>query len=189
MRDRIVSALAAVLVAVPLPAAAEVAASGDSGFVSHNEVIVSVPPRQAWDLLLAPREWWNGDHSYSGDPANMTLRAEPGGCFCERIPSGGDRPDGEIEHMRVIYAAPYSTLRMSGALGPLQSEALTGVLTVTLAPEGEHTRISWDYVVGGYMRMPMAEMAPLVDEVVGEQLLRLATRLGTVMDPAGRPGL
>ena len=33
------------------------------------------------------------------------------------------------------------TLRLSGGLGPLQSEAVTGVLTVTLAPEGEMTRI------------------------------------------------
>jgi hypothetical protein len=32
----------------------------------------------------------------------------------------------------------------------------------------------------------MAELAPLVDQVVGEQLLRLATHLGTVMDPASR---
>ena len=88
--------------------------------------------------------------------------------------------------MRVIYVAPGSTLRMTGGLGPLQSEAVTGVLTMTLEPEGEMTRISWDYVVGGYMRMPMAELAPLVDQVVGEQLLRLAARLGTVMDPASR---
>ena len=183
------SVAAAALIAAPLPAAAEVAASSDSGFVSHNEVLVAVPPERAWDQLLAPQEWWNGEHSYSGDPANMALRAEPGGCFCERIPSGGDRPDGEIEHMRVIYAAPYATLRMRGALGPLQSEAVTGVLTVTLEPEGEMTRIGWDYVVGGYMRTPMRELAPLVDEVVGEQLLRLATRLGTVIDPAPRRGL
>jgi hypothetical protein len=88
--------------------------------------------------------------------------------------------------MRVIYVLPGSTLRMSGGLGPLQPEAVTGVLTVTLKPEGEMTRITWDYVVGGYMRTPLAQVAPLVDQVVGEQLLRLATRLGTVMDPAPR---
>ena len=75
---------------------------------------------------------------------------------------------------------------MTGGLRPLQSEAVTGVLTMTLAAEGEMTRITWEYVVGGYMRMPMAEVAPLVDQVVGEQLLRLATRLGRQVDPAAR---
>ena len=91
--------------------------------------------------------------------------------------------------MRVVYLAPGSTLRMSGALGPLQSEAVTGVLTMTLTADGEMTRIGWEYVVGGYARMPLAELAPLVDQVVGEQLLRLAARLGTKIDPAPRRGL
>jgi hypothetical protein len=88
--------------------------------------------------------------------------------------------------MRVLYAAPYTTLRLSGGLGPLQAEAVTGVLTMTLKPEGTMTRISWDYVAGGFMRGKMADMAPVVDGVVGEQLLRLAARLGKVMDPADR---
>jgi hypothetical protein len=112
--------------------------------------------------------------------------ANAGGCFCERVPGKDGAPDGQIEHMRVIYVAPGSTLRMSGGLGPLQSEPVTGVLTMSLTPEGEMTKISWDYVVGGYMRMSMTELAPLVDQVVGEQLLRLAARLGTQVDPAPR---
>lgn len=180
---------AALLAATPLPAAAEVTASSESGFVSHNEVLVDANAETAWDAMLSPAEWWNGAHTYSGDPANLVLRATTGGCFCEGIPSAADDPDGEIEHMRVIYMVPYSTLRMTGGLGPLQSETVTGVLTMTLAPDGEMTRISWDYVVGGYTRMPMAELAPLVDQVIGEQLLRLATRLGTKVDPAPRRGL
>jgi hypothetical protein len=180
MRHRLIFTLA--LAAAPVPAAAEVTASSNAGFVSRNEVMVDATPQAAWDRLVRPAEWWNGDHTYSGDPTNMSIEVEPGGCFCERIPASG----GEIEHMRVIYIAPASTLRMTGGLGPLQSEAVTGVLTMTLAADGEMTRITWDYVVGGYMRMPMAELAPLVDQVVREQLLRLATRLGIVIDPAAR---
>jgi uncharacterized protein YndB with AHSA1/START domain len=182
MRHRLVFTLAALLAAAPLPAAAEVTASSDAGFVSHHDVLVAATPQAAWEALVRPAEWWNGEHTYSGDSANLRIDLRPGGCFCERVPESG----AEIEHMRVIYVAPGSTLRMTGGLGPLQSEAITGVLTMTLAPEGELTRISWDYVVGGYMRMPMAELAPLVDQVIGEQLLRLAARLGTVMDPASR---
>jgi uncharacterized protein YndB with AHSA1/START domain len=183
MHNRLIFAFASVLALGPLPAAAEVTASSDAGFVSHNEVLVAASPRAAWDALVRPADWWNGDHSYSGDAANMRIELEAGGCFCERVPSSG----GEIEHMRVIYIAPGSTLRMTGALGPLQSEAVTAVLTMTLERDGEMTRISWDYVVGGYMRQSMAGIAPLVDQVVREQLVRLATRLGTEADPVSRP--
>jgi uncharacterized protein YndB with AHSA1/START domain len=164
------------------PAQAEVTASSDAGFASHHEVLVSVAPQQAWDAMVRPGGWWNSAHTYSGDAANMSIEPKAGGCFCELVPA----TQGEIEHMRVIYVVPASTLRLTGGLGPLQSEAVTGVLTMTLVPDGEQTRISWDYVLGGYMRMPMAQLAPLVDQVIGEQLLRLATHLGIVMDPAPR---
>ena len=180
MRHRICLALAALLGATP--AWAEVPSSSENGFVSHNEVLVAASPQAAWDALVRPADWWNGDHTYSGHSANMWIEPKSGGCFCEAVPASG----GEIEHMRVIYVAPGSTLRMTGGLGPLQSEAVTGVLTMTLAPEGEMTKISWDYVVGGYMRMSMTELAPLVDQVVGEQLLRLAAKLGTSWDGARR---
>jgi len=182
MRHLISRTVAAAIAGVASPVAAEVTASSDAGFASHNEVLVAAEPQVAWEALVRPGSWWNGEHTYSGDSDNMRIEATPGGCFCEVIPASS----GEIEHMRVLYVVPGSTLRMSGGLGPLQSEAVTGVLTITLKPEGEMTRISWDYVVGGYMRTPMAQIAPIVDEVVGEQLLRLATRLGTVMDPAPR---
>lgn len=168
------------------PASAEIASSTEGGFASHNEVLVRATPAQAWAAMVRPADWWNGAHTYSGDSVNMTIAASAGGCFCEMIPGKDGAPAGQIEHMRVIYVAPGSMLRLSGGLGPLQSEPVSGVLTMTLEPEGELTRISWDYVVGGYMRMPVAQIAPLVDMVVGEQLLRLATHLGTVMDPAPR---
>ena len=179
MRFRAITALA--LAAAPLPAAAEVTASSEAGFVSHNEVRVAATPQEAWEALVRPDGWWNGQHTYSGDPANLSIELAPGGCFCEGVPGSG----GAIEHMRVVYLAPGSTLRMTGGLGPLQSEAVAAVLTMTLTAEGDMTRIGWDYIVGGYARMPLGDLAPLVDQVVGEQLFRLAARLGTV-DPAPR---
>lgn len=176
--------LLAGLALAPLPLHAEVAASSEAGFVSHNEVLVRASPADAWAMMLRPGEWWNDEHTYSGDAANMTISAKAGQCFCELVPATG----GEVEHMRVIYVAPETTLRMVGGLGPLQAEAVTAVLTMALKPDGEMTRISWDYVVGGYARTPMRDYAPLVDKVVGEQLLRLAARLGTVVDPAPSRG-
>ena len=186
MRFELTIAMGPALALAPLPAAAEIGASSDSGFVSHNEVLVRATTAEAWSAMVRPADWWNGEHTYSGDSANMTIALNAGGCFCEAIPGKDGAPAGQIEHMRVLYVAPETTLRMSGGLGPLQSEPVTGVLTMALAPEGEMTRISWDYVVGGYMRTPMAELAPLVDQVVGEQLLRLATRLGVQVDPVRR---
>ena len=159
MRIPIFRALAILSAAGAAPAAAEVAASGESGFVSHNEAVVPVRPDEAWELLTSPRLWWSGDHTYSGDSTNMTL-----------------------------HAAPHATLRLSGALGPLQSEAVTGVLTMTLRRDGNGTRIVWEYVVGGYMRTPIAQVAPAVDQVLAEQLQRLAARVRSAGERAGADG-
>jgi hypothetical protein len=178
--------LAAVALVMAAPATAEVIAKGESGFASHNEVLVAATPGQVWVEMTRPAGWWNAEHSYSGNAANITIDPVAGGCFCEAVPATAGAPAGQVEHMRVLYTAPYATLRLSGGLGPLQAEAVTGVLTMTLKPEGAMTRIWWDYVVGGFMRGKMADMAPVVDGVVGEQLLRLAARLGKVMDPADR---
>ena len=173
------TSLAAVCLAiVASPAAAEVAAVSENGFVSHNVVEVPADPAAAWAMLARPGEWWNGQHSYSGSAANMTIDAVAGGCFCETIPAANGVAAGQVEHMRVLYLDPrLGTFRLAGALGPLQAEAVTRVLTMTVEPSAAGSRITWDYVVGGYMRTPVAGMAPLVDQVVGEQLTRLAARL------------
>jgi hypothetical protein len=178
MRQQLRLAIGLAIALAPVPAAAEVAAASDSGFVSHNVAEVPVAPAEAWARLFAPREWWNGEHTYSGDSANLTIAPAAGGCFCEVIPGSNGGPSGQIEHMRVVYLDPRAfTLRLNGALGPLQSEAVTGVLTMTVEASGSGSKITWDYVVGGYMRPSMREMAPLVDQVIGEQLSRLAARL------------
>lgn len=101
-----------------------------------------------------------------------------GGCFGEVLPSGQGAATGSVEHMRVIQARPGQLLRLSGALGPLQSEALKGVLTVTFEPAaGGGTQIVWEYVVGGYMRRDPAQIAPAVDAAMGQQHARLVAHL------------
>jgi hypothetical protein len=178
MRQFVTSLAVGLAVVLACPAAAEVAASGDTGFVSHNVVEVPASPAMAWAMLARPGEWWNGEHSYSGSAANMTFEPVAGGCFCEAIPAASGTAAGQVEHMRVVYIDPrVRTLRLAGALGPLQAEAVTGALTMKVEPSGSGSKITWDYVVGGYMRMPMAQIAPVVDAVVGEQLTRLAAAL------------
>src|SRR5690606_19028255 len=135
--------------------------------------------------MLRPAGWWSPAHSYSGDAVNFSIEAAAGGCFCEAIPDGG----GSVEHMRVVYVDPrVRTLRLSGALGPLQAEALGGALTMTVEPAGTGARIVWDYVLGGYARGSIAALAAPVDTVVGEQLARLAASLGGPRSSGGERG-
>ena len=65
-------------------------------------------------------------------------------------------------------------IRLSGALGPLQAEAVIGTLTFKLSPEGSNaTRLTLTYVVGGYVRAGADTLAPKVDEVLALQVLNL----------------
>ena len=86
--------------------------------------------------------------------------------------------------MRVIYAQPGRLLRMSGALGPLQRDAATGTLTVTLEPTAAGTRLIWEYVVGGYMRFTPSEIGTGVASVLAGQLGRLAAQIGPAVPGA-----
>ena len=178
--------LAAALPALALaqPAMAEVIRSDDSGFVTRDAAEVTSDPKAVWLALISPAKWWNSAHTWSGEAANLALKPQAGGCFCERIPEVPDPArvtlEGSVEHMRVIQAYPEQALRMNGALGPLQSEAVTGVLTIALTPTEQGTRIVWEYVVGGFMRYEKAVIAKAVDGVMSEQLNGLARLLGRV---------
>jgi Activator of Hsp90 ATPase homolog 1-like protein len=159
------------------PAAGEVIARSDQGFVIKRSALVSADAMQTWRMLLRPAAWWQSDHSWSGNAANLALDPRAGGCFCERIPQAKGAA-GSAEHMRVIHAVPGRLLRMSGALGPLQGEAAQGTLTITLAAAEAGTQVTFEYVLGGYMRLQPAQIAPAVDGVLGAQLASLAAKLG-----------
>jgi uncharacterized protein YndB with AHSA1/START domain len=166
---------------LPAPAMAEVKESSPSGFVIQLGIDVPASPQASWDALVALRKWWSADHSYSGDAANFSLDARAGGCFCEVLPNTSSpkaAPRGSVEHMRVVYVEQPRALRMSGALGPLQAGAGTGTLTVILKPQGEGTRVLWEYVYGGYVRGDVPGLAKAVDGVLAGQVLRLGKVLG-----------
>jgi uncharacterized protein YndB with AHSA1/START domain len=171
------------LALVGTSASAEVVTSSDAGFVSRLAVDVSVPPEEAWKTLIAPATWWSSEHTYSGDAANLYLDAQATGCFCELLPLPKDAAEGtrrgSVEHLHVVYADPGKVLRLTGGLGPLQSEAVGGSLTITLKPVDGGTRIQWFYVVGGYARFKFPDMAVVVDKVLAQQVARLGEKLGT----------
>lgn len=155
------------------PAAAEVLHISDNGFATQDVLGVSATPEEVWAKLVDPAQYWNPDHSWTLDGANFTLDPQAGGCFCEAIPARDGNGVGSVEHARVIYAEPGKMLRMRGSLGPLQGEALTGTLTITLIDMEVSTAIQWEYVVGGYSRFPLKDIAAAVDGVQTEQLKRL----------------
>ena len=155
--------------AMAVPAHSAVTGSSDHGFAVENSVDISADAATVYRLLGQPARWWNGQHTYSGDAANLSLDPVAGGCFCEKVPGEAGKP-GSVEHARVIHAAPDSQLRLSGALGPLQAEAVTGTLTFDIVPNGKGVRVRMSYVIGGYMSAGTAGMAPVVDKVLAEQL-------------------
>jgi len=166
---------AAVLAAISSPANAEVKATSESGFNVVHIASVTETPDVIWKRLIAPKDWWNKAHSWSGSSAGFYIDPQANGCFCELFQEKGTdgklKTVGSVEHMRVIFAQPGKVLRMQGALGPLQSEAVIGTLTVAMEPakDSKTTKVSFSYVVGGYMRYKVTEIAPAVDKVLGEQ--------------------
>ncbi len=176
MRNIILTIVA--LLCFPTTAYSEVTNTASNGFTVKHEAVIDASPEDTWKTLIAPARWWSSDHSWSGNADNFYLVAQAGGCFCELIRKTGDdnikSSEGSVQHMRVIFAHKNKMLRMSGALGPLQGEALVGTLTIQLKPDGDKTAVRFTYKVGGYMEFPADQIAPAVDSMIGEQLTRLA---------------
>ncbi|MHA7818707.1 MAG: SRPBCC family protein [Erythrobacter sp.] len=187
MRTSLMALAAFGLAANATPALAEIVEARADHFVTRNEAVVEATPKETWLALISPARWWSSEHTWSADAANLKLTPQAGGCFCETIPevSTPDRftLEGSVEHMRVVQAYPEVALRMVGALGPLQSEPVTGVLTIAISEVEGGTRIVWEYNVGGKMRFPPEVIGPAVDGVMTLQLTRLAETLGTVVAP------
>lgn len=187
---------AGAMAGLSVPAVAKVASVSDRGFVVQQVVEVSVAPDEAWATLIKPSEWWDSNHTWSGDAANLSIEPRAGGCFCEVLPnktSPRAAPRGSVEHMRVVYIEQERVLRMVGALGPLQGEALNGTMTIQLKPEGEgsRTQILLEYVVGGYSRSAFEKLAGSVDGMLGEQLKGYVSKFGGAFDaafPLSEPG-
>ena len=180
-----IAAIGAICLAAPA-AQAEVVETAADRFVTRDTASVKAAPLATWLALTKPGEWWNPQHSWSGDARNMTITPQGGGCFCERIPVGdsgnSSAMEGSARHAEVLQAFPMKVLRMRGGFGPLQGEPATGVLTITLKEVPGGTRILWEYNVGGPMRYTIAEIAPAVDAVMTEQLKRLQAHLGAMED-------
>lgn len=162
------SFLFAGLLALPVPAAAEVVSSGPHGFELRETVNLPIPVAQAYAAFGRLNAWWSDAHTYSGKAANMRLALTPGGCFCEAIPGGG----GGVEHMRVAVVQPNARIVMTGALGPLLYEAAPGVMDVKFDPAAGGAKVTMNYRAAGFANGNAVKLAPIVDKVLAEQLKR-----------------
>ncbi len=165
--------LSALALAIAAPAHAGVKSAEGAVIRIENRVTVAAPPDKVYAALGEIGKWWNGQHSYTGDAANMTIGLEPGACFCERFPKGGG-----VKHGEVVMAWPGQALRLDAALGPLQDEGISGALTFSLKKVEGGTEVVQTYNIGG-LRAEMVRNAPLFDKVVGEQLTRFKAYVET----------
>jgi uncharacterized protein YndB with AHSA1/START domain len=147
-------------------AQADVVDRSASGFTVKTTVSVAAAPQRVYQDLLNVGAWWDKAHTYSGDAKNMTLAAQPGGCFCEKYAGGA------IEHGRVVFVSPDRLLRLSGALGPLQEMAITGTMTWAIEPakQGSGSTVTMTYAVGGYAPGGLDKLADIVDMVLAQQV-------------------
>ena len=160
--------VAILLAASAAPASAEVVAAGPNGFEVREMVQLVVPPNVAFESFANIADWWDPEHTYSGDSAHLSLALQPGGCFCERFPKSG----GGIEHLRVTYVDPGKHVILTGALGPLLYEATTGVMDIQVKGVAGGSQVTLDYKVAGFANGGAAKLAPTVDEVLGGQMRR-----------------
>jgi uncharacterized protein YndB with AHSA1/START domain len=174
----LLSLIVAALLALAMPqitARAEVTDSAPGGFTVKLTVTIHTAPEEVYRKLVHNvGDWWDSSHTFSQDAHNLSIDERPMGCFCERLKDGG-----AARHMEVIYFQPGKTLRMSGGLGPLQSLPVSGVATFSLSPTSDGTKLDLVYAIGGYSPQGLAPIAPVVDQVLAEQLNRLKSYVET----------
>lgn len=149
-------------------ARAETSMVSPNGFLVTHRIEVKAAPEQLFAAIGHPERWWSGEHTFSGNAANLSLGMAAGDCFCERWDGGS------VEHARVIYVGRNQAVRLLGAFGPLQGLGVNAVLTFGIAVKDGKTILQLTYRVSGNADAGLDKMAAPVDAVLGEQVHRLA---------------
>lgn len=169
MRHRRMSGLLAVGLLLAQAASAEVKLAAADALVIEHRFQMEATPEEAWEVLVHPERYWPRDHTWSGDASNLSLVPHAEGCFCERW------TDASAEHGRVIMALPGRLLRLRGSLGPFQEMAVTGVMTIALAPKDGGTEAVVTYRLSGDPSHRLADAAAGVDPVIRAQFAGFAS--------------
>lgn len=148
---------------LPLAAGAEVKlATADAMLIEHRFTIAA-PAAKAWDTLVHPERYWPADHTWSGRRESLSLEPVAGGCYCERWDGGS------AEHGRVVMAVPGKALTLAAALGPFLEMAISGILAIKLEEADGVTTAVVTYRVSGDPAHKLDGLAPIVDQVLGQQ--------------------
>jgi uncharacterized protein YndB with AHSA1/START domain len=167
---KINTAFAAIVLALaPAIAAPDVVDSAANGFTVKTTLHIKAPPRDVYHRMIRNiGDWWNPQHTFSGNSHSLSIEEKAMGCFCERLPN-----EGTVRHMEVVYLAPEKSLGMTGALGPLQTMAAAGSMRIEFTAEEGGTKLEVTYAVTGYLPAGMNTLAGMVDSVITEQFTRL----------------
>ncbi len=111
-------------------ATAEVVESGAMTMKIKEVIELAAPVDRAYASFLKIGSWWDKEHTFSGDAANLSLDARPGGCFCETLPNGGG-----VLHLTVVFIAPNQRVTLSGALGAAANDRSHGSAELLVRPE------------------------------------------------------
>jgi len=150
-----------------LPVNAEVKQSAADSMLIEINAKIAAPASAVYDAIVHIERWWSSEHTYSGDAKNLSMSAEPGGCFCERW------KDSAVEHGRVVMALRNQTVRLVAPLGPLQARAVNAVLTFQLTFAEGATSLAVSYRVNGSSASALDKSAAAVDGVLTEAAQRL----------------
>jgi len=161
---------AAALVALPHEASAELKFAAADGMLIEHRFRIEATTAKAWESLIHPERWWPADHTWSGKRESLSLVPEAGGCLCEKW--GG----GSAEHGRVVMAVPGKSLKLDAALGPFLDMAISGILSIALTEEVGVTSAVVTYRVSGDGAHKLDGLAPIVDQVIGQQFGSFATQ-------------
>jgi len=174
MRYRHLTALAVLVTLFAAgPAASEIKESAPDALLLEYVYHVHAPPERVYAAITEIGHWWNGEHTYSGDAANLSLKAEAGACFCETW------KDGSVRHGQVVMAMHDKVLRIETALGPLQARAVNGILTFALKPNGELTDLAISYRINGSASSHLEKTATGVNSNLDDQFQRLVRYIET----------
>ena len=128
--------LAALVLAGPGAARAEVTSFTPGGFTVEQKVTLPGKPERIYDAITGDiLPWW--DHHFSKEPYAFFVEPWPGGGFYELFDAQGNG----LRHASVIWAERGKRLRFEGPLG-LAGNATIFVCTYDLVAKGDSTSVT-----------------------------------------------
>lgn len=168
----LIAALVGSLLVLVAPAFAKVVSAVPARIVLEQHYETPLSPDALWAKLIAPHEWWQDDHTYSGSAQNLSLEPIAGGLWRE------DWEGGSVAHGRVLMAKTGEALTMEAPFGPLQALAVNTVLTLKIEPSGTGARLTMRFIASGSPESGLAPLAGPVDGVWAAALTALTAPEG-----------